>query len=147
MSRCCLISSPSLHSSSLTILSSGLCISSSSLLRLTSVPELAIVALLTLPVELLLRFFFLNQLRFDFEPPSSVSDTDEGRYSTRVGSVLELVLRWDGEFEESLARLLGSRGSAESSAGLYLGVGTGVISVEGVTSTSSASRYHFRRRV
>ena len=28
-----------------------------------------------------------------------------------------------------------------------VGVGAGVISVEGETSTSSASRYHFRRRV
>ena len=28
-----------------------------------------------------------------------------------------------------------------------VGVGEGVISVEGETSTSSASRYHFRRRV
>lgn len=28
-----------------------------------------------------------------------------------------------------------------------VGVGDGVISVEGETSTSSASRYHFRRRV
>lgn len=30
---------------------------------------------------------------------------------------------------------------------LRVGVGEGVISVEGDTSTSSASRYHFRRRV
>ena len=30
---------------------------------------------------------------------------------------------------------------------LRVGVGEGVISVEGETSTSSASRYHFRRRV
>ena len=98
------MSSPSLHSSSLTILSSGLCTSSSSLLRLTFVlVELATVALLTLPLVLLLRLF-LNQLRFDLLLASSVSDTADGEYSTRVGSALVVVLRWDGVFVESLVR-------------------------------------------
>ena len=37
--------------------------------------------------------------------------------------------------------------SGVSAMGSSLGVGMGVMSVDGVTSTSSASRYHFRRRV
>jgi hypothetical protein len=41
----------------------------------------------------------------------------------------------------------GFAGSAASAMGSSLGVGIGVTSVEGVTSTSSASRYHFLRRV
>ena len=116
--------------------------SSSSLLRLISVlVELAIVALLTLPPVLLLLFFFLNQLLLLLVLAASVSDNAE---STKVGSVVvDVILR----FEESLVRWLESRGSAESSIGLCFGVGTGVISVDGVASTSSASRYHFRRRV
>lgn len=35
----------------------------------------------------------------------------------------------------------------EAVAVFLVGVGEGVTSVEAVTSTSSASRYHFRRRV
>ena len=46
-----------------------------------------------------------------------------------------------------LAVGVGVAGSAASATGSSLGVGMGVTSVEGVTSTSSASRYHFRRRV
>jgi hypothetical protein len=61
ISRCCLISSPSLHSSSRTVLSNGLSTSSSSPVRPPSVPALPTVAFPTLPALLLLRFFFLNQ--------------------------------------------------------------------------------------
>lgn len=42
---------------------------------------------------------------------------------------------------------VGVDGTAESATGSSFGVGMGVTSVEGVTSTSSASRYHFLRRV
>lgn len=146
ISRCCRISSPSLHSSSRTVRSSGEWISSSSLLWLIFVlVELAIVALLMLSVVLLLRFFFLNQLRFVVVLAASVSEATDAAYSrpsTNVGSVLDVVLRLD----DSLVSSLGSN-SPEVLAGLCLGVGTGVTSVEGVDSTSSASRYHFLRRV
>lgn len=43
--------------------------------------------------------------------------------------------------------LEGSEGSGLSTTGSSFGVGMGVTSVLGVTSTSSASRYHFLRRV
>lgn len=147
ISRCCLISSPSLHSSSLTIRSSGLCTSSSSLRLVPLVPaSLTAVAPLTLP-QLLLLLFLLNQLLLLLVLAASVSETTDAAYSrpspsTSVGSVLDVTLR----FDESFRRWLASE-SPELSTGAGLGVGMGVVSVEGVDSTSSASRYHLRRRV
>lgn len=47
----------------------------------------------------------------------------------------------------SLNWLVSVSESAMSPVGLTLGVGEGVISVDGVTSTSSASLHHFLRRV
>lgn len=147
ISRCCLISSPSLHSSSRTIRSSGLWTSSSSLLLVPLVPaSLISVAPLTLPLVLFVRFF-LNQLRLLLVLAASVSEVTDAAYSrpspsTSVGSVLSATLR----LEESFLRWLVSIWP-DWSAGAGLGVGIGVVSVEGVDSTSSASRYHFRRRV
>ena len=141
------MSSPSLHSSSRTMRSSGLCTSSSSLLLVPVVPvSLITVAPLTLPLVLLLRLF-LNQLLLLLVLAASVSDVTDAAYSrpspsTSVGSVLDATLR----LEESFLRWLASR-SPEVSIGAGLGVGIGVVSVDGVASTSSASRYHFRRRV
>lgn len=143
ISSCILISSPSRHSSSLAVLSSGVCTSSSSLLLLKSVlVELAIVTALSLPrlLRLLLLAFFLNQPRRDLVEAASVSEAIEAAYSD------------DGLASMPPSRLadglgVGVDGSAESATGSSLGVGMGVTSVDGVTSTSSASRYHFRRRV
>lgn len=111
ISKCCLISSPSLHSSSLAVLSSGVITSSSSLSLPPSVPPLPIVSRPKLSALLLLRFFFLNQLLLFcalFASTSSAppSEATEAAYSlgTRVGSRLEVVL----VFEESLVRWLGS---------------------------------------
>jgi hypothetical protein len=57
-------------------------------------------------------------------------------------------LDFDG-FEDFgfVVELEGSEGSGLSATGSSFGVGIGVTSVLGVTSTSSASRYHFLRRV
>lgn len=140
MSRCCRISSTPLHSSSL-VLSSGLCTSSSSLLLLPSVPALATVIPLTLPPVLLL-LLFLNQLLLLLVLAASVSEMTDAASSTRVLSAVEAdaTLR----FDDNLARWFGSE---SGSIGACFGVGTGVTSVLGVASTSSASRYHFLRRV
>jgi hypothetical protein len=118
--------------------------SSSSLLRLRSVlVELAIVVALSLPPLLPLRRlgFFLNQLRRDLVDVASVSEfTDAAAESFCVEPV-------DTSGLDESIDLLGVDGSARSDTGSSFGVGTGVTSVEGVTSTSSASRYHFLRRV
>ena len=116
--------------------------------------ELAIVAL-SLPPLLRLRAFFLNQLRRDLVLAASVSEVIDGAYSAdgrplAVAGVIVAVLA-DKSTEELLDACLGFGdglcGSAASATGSIWGVGMGVTSVEGVTSTSSASRYHFRRRV
>jgi hypothetical protein len=75
--------------------------------------------------------------------PPSTSLATLAAYSlgTSVGSREEVSL----VFELSLVRWLGS--GEERFRGSARGVGTGVTSVLGVASTSSASRYHFRRRV
>jgi hypothetical protein len=57
--------------------------------------------------------------------------------------VVDAEREWEGRFEDGV----GVEGSTTSAIGSRRGVGMGVMSVEGVTSTSSASRYHFRRRV
>lgn len=141
------MSSPSLHSSSLAVLSNGVTMSSSSRSLPPSVPPLPTVSLPALPALLFVRFFFLNHPRLLCVLPASTSsaasEATEAAYSlgTSVGSRLEAVevleerrVRWLGSGEDGL------RGSAR-------GVGTGVVSVLGVDSTSSASRYHLRRRV
>lgn len=153
MSKCCRISSPNLHSSSLAVLSNGVKTSSSSRSLPPSVPPLPTVSRPALSALLFDRFFFLNQLRLlcvlaasspPPSPPPSV-DATEAAYSlgTSVGSRDEVVVV--DVFELSLVRWLGS--GMEGWRGSARGVGTGVVSVLGVASTSSASRYHFRRRV
>jgi len=99
MSNCIRISSPSLHSSSLAVLSSGVCTSSSSLLRLAPVlVELAIVtpmSLAPLPPILpppLLRLLFLNHPRLLFVLAASVSEVTEAAYSELLASVLSVLV-------------------------------------------------------
>ena len=118
-----LMSSPSAHSFSLSCLN-GVCISSSR----STLPELAIVLLLSLPA----RLFFWNQRRFrDFVLVVSVSSFVVGLYSgARSSGCVD-----------------STSDNATSPIGFTLGVGDGVTSVDGVTSTNSASRYHFLRRV
>lgn len=58
-----------------------------------------------------------------------------------VDPEVELEVEWEWEWEAvGVLRVI-------SGLLLRVGVGEGVISVEGETSTSSASRYHLRRRV
>ena len=123
-----LMSSPSAHSFSLSCLN-DVCTSSSSLLTSRStLPKLAIVLLLSLPAWL----FFWNQRRFrDFVLVVSVSSFVVGLYSgARSSGCVD-----------------STSDNATSPIGFTLGVGDGVTSVDGVTSTNSASRYHFLRRV
>jgi hypothetical protein len=64
--------------------------------------------------------------------------------------VLVVVLAMEGNLLRGVERVMDGVGvgsSAVASMGSRRGVGMGVTSVEGVISTSSASRYHFRRRV
>lgn len=164
MSNCMRISSPNRHSSSLAVLSSGVCTSSSSLLLLKLLLMLVatVAAVASLPPRLRL-LLFLNHPRLLLALVESMSEVTEGAtsvVSARVCSVPAVVLA----LESTLVRALdvvdaerecdgllddgvGVAGSAVSAIGSRRGVGTGVISVDGVTSTSSASRYHFRRRV
>lgn len=123
-----LMSSPSTHSFSLSCLN-GVSISSSSLLTSRStLPKLAIVLLLSLSA----RLFFWNQRRFrDFVLIVSVSSLVVGLYSGARSS---------GCVDSTLD-------NTTSPIGFTLGVGDGVTSVDRVTSTNSASRYHFLRRV
>jgi hypothetical protein len=79
---------------------------------------------------------------------ASVSEAIEAAYS--VLSVLVVVLALDGYLLRGVERAMEGVGVGDSvawSIGSRRGVGMGVTSVEGVISTSSASRYHFRRRV
>ena len=164
MSSCMRISSPNRHSSSLAVLSRGVCTSSSSLLLLKLLLMLVatVAAVASLPPRLRL-LLFLNHPRLLLVPVASMSDAVEepiSGFSARVCSVLAVVLvlestlvkalevveaerECDGLFDDGV----GVAGSAVSAIGSRRGVGTGVMSVDGVTSTSSASRYHFRRRV
>lgn len=171
ISNCIRMSSPKRHSSSLAVLSSGVCISSSSLLRLKLLLVLVAIVGAVVSLSPLLRLlFFLNQPRLIFVFSVSASERlfSELSASASVLSVLAIALTaklamvlgfeltlvkaLDAvEVERECAGLLeegvGVVGSAASAIGSRRGVGTGVTSVEGVTSTSSASRYHFRRRV
>lgn len=76
---------------------------------------------------------------------SEVEDCDgseEEGVGARVSRVEVLAVLVD---EGRVVRLFGS--GVVGWWGAVRGVGMGVVSVEGVDSTSSASRYHFRRRV
>jgi hypothetical protein len=106
------MSSPNRHSSSLAVLSSGVCTSSSSLRLLKSVlVELAIVFALSLPCLLRLRvcLFLLNQPRRDLVEAASVSEAIDAAYSEEGRSFAASGLGLDFE--------AGVGGSADNSAG------------------------------
>lgn len=120
--------------------------------------ELAIVTALSLPGPL---FFFLNQVRRDLVDAVSVLSTavvvDDGN-SDIDDEVLSVALDAEVALDADLDLDWGPVGVERSAVdvsvsvpgsdrGASFGVAMGVTSVEGVTSTSSASRYHFRRRV
>ena len=121
-----------------------------------------VAAVMSLPAVLWL-LLFLNQPRLLFALAASTSDVPGGESSVLSVSVwlvlavvlalevtfvnvveaVDVVRECDGRLEDGV----GVVGSAASAIGSRRGVGTGVMSVDAVTSTSSASRYHFRRRV
>jgi hypothetical protein len=121
--------------------------------------ELAIVGALSFSFPLglpcLLRLLprrFLNQLRRDLVDAASVSeavDAMEAAYSSVRSLFAVVVVVAASGLDESLdlGVSVAVDDSKVSATGSSRGVGMGVTSVEAVTSTSSASRYHFLRRV
>lgn len=140
-----------------------------------SVEALFTVSRPALPALLFVRDFFLNQLRLLWAlfassspptpppapppppalpapppappppPPPPASEATDAAYSLGTSVVSRLDDEATEACEDRRVRWFGS-GSA-GRRGWVAGVGTGVTSVLGEASTSSASRYHFLRRV